>query len=184
MTDKAQQQQREHNEQPDCNKTYLVSGVLIDRMMTNVDNYALVAELTSRPHIPAPTMKEIVILLEKLCVTSNCWGDKNTENCPFNARGQIHCELTKIKNLLESELEIIKDKKRAEAAYHQGLEAGKAEAARTATIAVLKKLKTDLETRFVSSSNQWARGRNSGLIECCNIIDDYLQQQEQQGGGQ
>ncbi|MCK9591359.1 MAG: hypothetical protein M0Q91_05050 [Methanoregula sp.] len=41
---------------------------------------------------------------------------------------------------------------------------------------VLEKLNRDLKTRFVSSSNQWSRGRNSGLLECCNIIDEYLEQ--------
>jgi hypothetical protein len=41
---------------------------------------------------------------------------------------------------------------------------------------VLDKLKNDLKSRFISSSgNQWAKGRNSGLLECCNIIDEYLQ---------
>jgi hypothetical protein len=39
---------------------------------------------------------------------------------------------------------------------------------------VLDELKGDLKTRFVSSSNQWSKGRNSGLIECCNIIDEYI----------
>lgn len=39
---------------------------------------------------------------------------------------------------------------------------------------VLEALKRDLQTRFVSSSNQWSKGRNSGLIECCNIIDEEL----------
>jgi len=39
---------------------------------------------------------------------------------------------------------------------------------------VLKELKKDLQSRFVSSNNQWSRGRNSGLLECCNIIDEYL----------
>jgi len=37
---------------------------------------------------------------------------------------------------------------------------------------VLDELKRDLKTRFISSSNQWSKGRNSGLIECCNIIDE------------
>ena len=40
---------------------------------------------------------------------------------------------------------------------------------------VLDELKKDLKTRFVSSSNQWSKGRNSGLIECCNIIDELRQ---------
>jgi hypothetical protein len=38
-------------------------------------------------------------------------------------------------------------------------------------------LKKDLKSRFVSQSNQWCKGRNSGLIECCNIIDESLRQQ-------
>jgi hypothetical protein len=38
----------------------------------------------------------------------------------------------------------------------------------------LKELKKDLQTRFISSNNQWSKGRNSGLIECCNIIDESL----------
>jgi hypothetical protein len=42
---------------------------------------------------------------------------------------------------------------------------------------VLDELKRDLKTRFISSSNQWSKGRNSGLLECCNIIDEYLRQQ-------
>jgi hypothetical protein len=41
---------------------------------------------------------------------------------------------------------------------------------------VLDELKRDLKTRFISSSNQWSKGRNSGLLECCNIIDEYLRQ--------
>jgi len=40
---------------------------------------------------------------------------------------------------------------------------------------VLKELKEDLHNRFISSSgNQWSKGRNSGLLECCNIIDESL----------
>jgi len=39
---------------------------------------------------------------------------------------------------------------------------------------VLDELKRDLKTRFVSSDSQWGRGRNSGLLECCNIIGEYL----------
>ena len=39
---------------------------------------------------------------------------------------------------------------------------------------VLKELKKDLESRFIASNNQWAKGRNSGLLECCNIIDESL----------
>lgn len=34
-------------------------------------------------------------------------------------------------------------------------------------------LKKDLESRFIPSSNEWSKGRNSGLIECCNIIDEH-----------
>ncbi|MDD3019868.1 MAG: hypothetical protein PHX61_02665 [Alphaproteobacteria bacterium] len=41
---------------------------------------------------------------------------------------------------------------------------------------VLEELKTDLKTRFISSSNQWSKGRNSGLLECCNIINESLRQ--------
>jgi hypothetical protein len=41
----------------------------------------------------------------------------------------------------------------------------------------MDELKEDLKTRFVSSSNQWSKGRNSGLLECCNIIDEYLRKQ-------
>jgi hypothetical protein len=41
---------------------------------------------------------------------------------------------------------------------------------------VLDELKRDLKTRFVSSSNQWSKGRNSGLLECCNIIDELRKQ--------
>jgi hypothetical protein len=40
---------------------------------------------------------------------------------------------------------------------------------------VLEALKKDLQTRFISSSNQWSKGRNSGLLECCNIIDELRQ---------
>ena len=43
-----------------------------------------------------------------------------------------------------------------------------------------EELKKDLKSRFVSQSNQWCKGRNSGLIECCNIIDESLR--AQQGG--
>ena len=39
---------------------------------------------------------------------------------------------------------------------------------------VLGDLKKDLKTRFIPSCNQWSKGRNSGLIECCNIIDESL----------
>jgi len=39
---------------------------------------------------------------------------------------------------------------------------------------VLKALKKDLQSRFIPSNNQWSKGRNSGLLECCNIIDEYL----------
>lgn len=39
---------------------------------------------------------------------------------------------------------------------------------------VLKAFKKELQTRFISSSNQWSKGRNSGLLECCNIIDESL----------
>ena len=48
------------------------------------------------------------------------------------------------------------------------------QAAAQAREKVLKELKADLQTRFVSSSNQWSKGRNSGLLECCNIIDESL----------
>lgn len=51
-------------------------------------------------------------------------------------------------------------------------------AAKAATEKVLEDLKADLKTRFVSSSNQWCKGRNSGLIECCNIIDESLRAQQ------
>jgi hypothetical protein len=44
---------------------------------------------------------------------------------------------------------------------------------RAATLAALEELKQDLKTRFVSSTNSWSNGRNSGLIECCNIIDEH-----------
>ena len=44
---------------------------------------------------------------------------------------------------------------------------------------VLDELKRDLKTRFISSSNQWSKGRNSGLIECCSIIDELRQAGEQ-----
>ena len=40
-------------------------------------------------------------------------------------------------------------------------------------VIVLKALKKDLRTRIISSSNQWSKGRNAGLLECCNIIDEY-----------
>ena len=43
---------------------------------------------------------------------------------------------------------------------------------------VLDELKRDLKTRFVSSDNQWGRGRNSGLLECCNIIGEYLKYED------
>lgn len=43
---------------------------------------------------------------------------------------------------------------------------------------VLGELKADLKTRFVSQSNQWCKGRNSGLLECCNIIDERLRGSE------
>ena len=39
---------------------------------------------------------------------------------------------------------------------------------------VLKGLKKDLQGRFIPLNNQWSKGRNSGLRECCNIIDEYL----------
>ena len=39
---------------------------------------------------------------------------------------------------------------------------------------VLWELREDLQTRFISSSNRWSKGRNSGLIVCCNIIDESL----------
>jgi hypothetical protein len=41
---------------------------------------------------------------------------------------------------------------------------------------VLETLKKDLQTRFIPSNNQWSKGRNSGLLECCNIIDEELRQ--------
>jgi hypothetical protein len=43
---------------------------------------------------------------------------------------------------------------------------------------ILDELTSDLKTRFISSSNQWSKGRNSGLIECCNIIES-LRNKEQ-----
>jgi hypothetical protein len=43
---------------------------------------------------------------------------------------------------------------------------------------VLKTLKKDLQTRFIPSNNQWSKGRNSGLLECCNIIDEELRQKD------
>jgi len=45
---------------------------------------------------------------------------------------------------------------------------------------VLGDLKKDLKTRFIASSNQWSTGRNSGLIECCNIIDDTLRSESRE----
>ena len=48
--------------------------------------------------------------------------------------------------------------------------------------AVLDELRADLETRFISSSNNWSKGRNSGLIECCNIIDEHKAALRQQRG--
>lgn len=44
---------------------------------------------------------------------------------------------------------------------------------------VLKALKKDLQTRFISSTNSWSKGRNSGLLECCNIIDEPLRSEEE-----
>jgi len=44
---------------------------------------------------------------------------------------------------------------------------------------MLKALKKDLQTRFISSGNPWSRGRNSGLLECCNIIDELRQAGEE-----
>ena len=41
---------------------------------------------------------------------------------------------------------------------------------------MLEALKKDLQTRFISSGNQWSRGRNSGLNECYNIIDELSHQ--------
>jgi hypothetical protein len=41
---------------------------------------------------------------------------------------------------------------------------------------MLEALKKDLQTRFISSGNQWSRGRNSGLNECYNIIDELFHQ--------
>lgn len=69
--------------------------------------------------------------------------------------------------------------------FDEGFEIGKAqcethhqeikeEAAAQAREDVLKELKEDLKSRFISSTNQWSKGRNSGLLECCNIIDDSL----------
>lgn len=46
--------------------------------------------------------------------------------------------------------------------------------------AVLDELKKDLKTRFIPSNNQWSKGRNSGLIECCNIIDELRQAKERE----
>ena len=43
---------------------------------------------------------------------------------------------------------------------------------------VLDELREDLKTRFIPSSNQWSKGRNSGLIECCNIIDESLRKKD------
>jgi hypothetical protein len=43
-----------------------------------------------------------------------------------------------------------------------------------------EELKDDLKTRFIASSNQWSKGRNSGLIECCNIIKESLRKVENQ----
>jgi hypothetical protein len=51
------------------------------------------------------------------------------------------------------------------------------------TLAVLEELKNDLKTRFISTTNQWSKGRNSGLIECCNIIDELLRKSSCPGGG-
>ncbi len=45
---------------------------------------------------------------------------------------------------------------------------------------VLDELKADLNARFISSSNQWSKGRNSGLLECCNIINEHLRQPKQE----
>jgi hypothetical protein len=45
--------------------------------------------------------------------------------------------------------------------------------AHAATLKAYEKLRVDLETRFISSNNQWSKGRNSGLLECLNIIDKY-----------
>lgn len=33
-------------------------------------------------------------------------------------------------------------------------------------------------TRFISSTNLWSKGRNSGLIACCNIIDEYINKEQ------
>jgi hypothetical protein len=54
------------------------------------------------------------------------------------------------------------DRTPREAAYHEG------------GLAALENLEADLKTRFIFSTNQWSKGRNSGLIECCNIIDESL----------
>jgi hypothetical protein len=71
--------------------------------------------------------------------------------------------------------------------YHDGrtdvlkeLQKENSEIARKEKKKVLDELKTDLKTRFIAEGgNQWVRGRNSGLIECCNIIDEHLQGGEQ-----
>src|SRR5271157_2832355 len=45
----------------------------------------------------------------------------------------------------------------------------------------LLELKSDLGTRFISpENNQWSRGRNSGLLECCNIIGEFLRQHKEE----
>jgi len=64
-------------------------------------------DIHSRPHAKSPDpISEMVSLLRKLCLKSECWGSESTDKCPFNTRGRIHCELTKIKNRLESDLDI------------------------------------------------------------------------------
>ena len=66
--------------------------------------------------------------------------------------------------------------RQAKESCRAAIRAGAAKAAREQYAEELKK---DLKSRIVSQNNQWCKGRNSGLIECCNIIDESLRSQQE-----
>jgi hypothetical protein len=121
--------------------------------------------IRSRPHTQAPASTAIPL--------KSCFGD--FDDCPCDDECSVsefcafYCKKKSVNScgMTESQCGMVQE--------HE-----KAEAAKAAREQFAEELKKDLESRFISSSNQWSKGRNSGLIECCNIIDESLRKPEPQ----
>ena len=125
--------------------------------------------------------QEYIITEDQLDRVERCYVDSCDQDCP-NAYCPIDIgkaiRLRKVTRMSGGNLLVDKpDSRPAPSPLHNSDEIWKKkieEATRNATLDALKK---DLQTRFIPSTNQWSKVWNSGLLECCNIIDESLQRQ-------